>query len=365
MPRRLKQQFWIIPLAIAGLVALFGWWGNARLRDTVKSQLEAKLKSTLEANVTALEIWTTNQTRLAMTLAEEQRVRTLATQIFDSPVQQQQPGIRRPANQPEMEELNNYLRPRLTQLGYEIAQLVNTNFITAANLGRPRLPPGMPVSDAHTNKFSELFGSGQPILITPFKVEPPGPRRGSPFRGRNENGRGPRGQGRAPFDFRGVADLQRRRGDITLMQVAAPIRDTNGIVRGALALVINPTNEFTRILSVAQSGKSGETYAFDQTGLLISQSRFDEQLKQIRLLDETNFSSALNLRLHDPGGDLTRGFKLATNDFSARPLTHIVAEAVAGEDGVDLQPSRDYRGVPVVGAWRWLPDAGFWHRHAD
>ena len=28
------------------------------------------------------------------------------------------------------------------------------------------------VSDAHTNKFAELFASGQPVIITPFK---PGP----------------------------------------------------------------------------------------------------------------------------------------------------------------------------------------------
>ena len=63
------------------------------------------------------------------------------------------------------------------------------------------------------------------------------------------------------------------------MQVAAPLTE-DGIVRGALALVINPTNEFSRILSVARTGDSGETYAFDQTGLLISESRFDDQLRR-------------------------------------------------------------------------------------
>ena len=143
------------------------------------------------------------------------------------------------------------------------------------------------------------------------------------------------------------------------MQVAAPIRDTAGEVRGALALIFNPDKEFSRILSVARSGESGETYAFDQTGLLISRSRFDSQLRELGLLDRTNLSSALNLRLHDPGGDLTKGFKPRDADAGARPLTRIVANAVAGEDGVETAPSRDYRGVPVVGAWRWLPQLGF------
>ncbi len=102
------------------------------------------------------------------------------------------------------------------------------------------------------------------------------------------------------------------------MQVAAPIRDAEGTIVGALALIINPDKEFSRILSVARSGASGETYAFDQTGLMISRSRFDQQLKQLGLLEATNTSSALNLRLHDPGGDLTAGFQPPTTSSRAR-----------------------------------------------
>jgi hypothetical protein len=64
MTGRLRQPIWIVPLAIAGLVALFGWWGNARLRQTIEQQLKADLGVTLDANVTALEIWTTNQSRI-------------------------------------------------------------------------------------------------------------------------------------------------------------------------------------------------------------------------------------------------------------------------------------------------------------
>ena len=357
MTGRLKQPIWIVPLAIAGLVALFGWWGNARLRQTIEGQLQAKLTSTLNANVTALEIWTTNQTRLATLLTEEPQVRKLANRILERSVLAEGEN-RRPADLPDMEELGNYLRPRLSHLGYEIAQLVNTNFIVVAS-SRGRFGWGVPVSESHTNKFVELFTSGQPVLITPFKPELPAGRR-FPFRGgrTNENRRGFAFGNRAPFRPWGTNDIPRRRGDFTLMQVAAPVRG-EGVVQGALALVINPDKEFTRILSVASSGESGETYAFDQTGLLISRSRFDDQLKQLKLLDQTNSSSALNLRLHDPGGNLTQGFKPAETNFASQPLIRIVADAVAGEDGVDVEPSRDCRGVPVVGAWRWLPQLGF------
>jgi serine/threonine protein kinase len=137
------------------------------------------------------------------------------------------------------------------------------------------------------------------------------------------------------------------------------VRTDSGVVAGALALIINPDREFTRMLSVARSGESGETYAFDQHGLLLSRSRFDDQLRELGLLDPTNTSSALNLRLHDPGGDLSKGYKPASDESASRELTRIVAAAVAGQDGVDAQPSRDYRGINVVGAWRWLPEHGF------
>ena len=84
MTGRLKQPIWILPLAIAGLVAVLGWWGNGRLRETIEGQLQAQLTATLNANVTALGIWTTNQTRLATSLAEDSTVRTLASEILQA-----------------------------------------------------------------------------------------------------------------------------------------------------------------------------------------------------------------------------------------------------------------------------------------
>ena len=37
-----------------------------------------------------------------------------------------------------------------------------------------------------------------------------------------------------------------------------------------------------------------------------------------------------------------------------RPLTRMASAAIAGESGTDLQGYRDYRGVEVFGAWKWL-----------
>ena len=384
----------MLPLVSAGLVALFGWWGNHELRQTIEQQLQTQLTSTLNANVTALEIWTTNQTRLASELAGETEVRAPALRILDR--SEREPGSPESrTNAADTEQLLRYLRPRLTPLGYETAQLVDTNFvIVASSMRAPPVPPPK-VNESHTNKFAELFASRGPVIITPFKPELLEERRAPGFFGGRGRGGGPVGnpagrrgpgfasdQGAPPpstpttarrgsgfSSDRGTNAFSRpnrfieanatrgRRGNTSLMQVAAPLTE-DGVVRGALALVINPTNEFSRILSVARTGDSGETYAFDQTGLLISESRFDDQLRQFGLLDKTNASSALNLRLRDPGGDLTKGYKTENTNSATESLTRFVAEAIDGDDGVEVTPAPDYRGVPVIGAWRWLPQLG-------
>jgi polar amino acid transport system substrate-binding protein len=49
---------------------------------------------------------------------------------------------------------------------------------------------------------------------------------------------------------------------------------------------------------------------------------------------------------------MVEGFR-PTTAYVERPLTRMAAAATIGIDGVDVQGYNDYRGVPVVGAWRW------------
>ena len=63
------------------------------------------------------------------------------------------------------------------------------------------------------------------------------------------------------------------------MVTVAPVTDVDGTVMAAFVRVLNPDKDFTRILSVARMGASGDTYAFDAKGFMLSNSRFEEQLK--------------------------------------------------------------------------------------
>ena len=102
------------------------------------------------------------------------------------------------------------------------------------------------------------------------------------------------------------------------MFAGAPIRDAAGKPIAALGLRIRPEDQFTKILQVAQFGKSGETYAFDRTGLMLSQSRFDDELKQIGLLaDQPDSKSILTVELRDPQVNMVAGERPSA---SAEPI---------------------------------------------
>ncbi|MCP5371231.1 MAG: PAS-domain containing protein [Hyphomicrobiales bacterium] len=144
-----------------------------------------------------------------------------------------------------------------------------------------------------------------------------------------------------------------------VMYLVAPVAGYGGESDAVLVTFIDATAEFSSIFQRARLGLSGETYAFDRTGLMVSESRFDQQLRQIGLIGDVQ-TSILNVQVRDPGRDLLRAAD-STPPLDDGPLTLAVRQAVAGgvgDRGVNVTGYRDYRGVPVAGAWVWHPTLG-------
>jgi len=141
------------------------------------------------------------------------------------------------------------------------------------------------------------------------------------------------------------------------MFFVTPIKD-NGKILALLSIRDYPLQDFTRLTQIGRIGETGETYAFNQSGQMISNSRFNHQLRQIGLLTEKDDEAILNIRIADPAGNLLDGFKPASNR-SILPLTVMAQSAISGLSDINIEGYRDYRGVRVLGAWLWNPVLGY------
>jgi PAS domain S-box-containing protein len=148
------------------------------------------------------------------------------------------------------------------------------------------------------------------------------------------------------WQFENITDHQR-----AMMAVSATIPGHENSSNVAIVLLIDPEQEFTDIFQRGRIGDSGETYAFNRAGILISEGRFENDLREIELIGEGE-RGILNIEIRDPGGNMVDGFTPSA-DHSEHPLTKMAASATAGQSDVDLGGYNDYRGVPVLGAWLW------------
>ncbi len=382
MPNKL---LWIIPLVVAVLVAVVGWWANRQIGQAMKNAVQEVMGSALTANVTALEIWLENQKKLVKSIANDPEIQRQALELINDPTSYQHDASLHSNGLP-LETFEACLQERVDEIDFYYAFLVKPDLnIVHHFLGVPPESMGK-IPDPLQPKYQQIFETEDAVVITPFKrperlpgrkprregerkppltrsfTERPG-QRPPPTRGLPGPRFGGRGLGKNIPDH--LLELMQQE---TLMQVAAPVLDAEGNLVGAIAFFIDPEREFSRIMSVARPGASGETYAFESSGLMVSKSRFDDSLRSIGLLSSNSkSSSALSLRLKDPGKALVPGTKIDPAEIDQWEYTRVVqstmehlqsfkeGEEIGAFQAMDVQPFRDYLGVKVVGTWTWLP----------
>ncbi len=322
----LGSQVWAWPM-IAGLIlAGVGWWTSSAIKKAIGDQVAQQIEGIRNAEVTALRLWMRQHEATASTLAMSDVLVKHAEALvaLDGNPQTTPADLLRA---PALTALRDYIKPRIKDHGYVDFFLVS-----------PRL--NVVGSHVDTAVGSHLAGYRgeffQKVLA---------------------------GQASVSHPYRAAVLLPDSKGELRAglptMFTAAPIRNSEGAIMGILGLRIRPEGEFTEILQVARYGTTGETYAFNKDGLFLSNSRFDDELKRIGLVaDLPDSSSLLTVELRDPGVNMAEGYRPAKRR-AEQPLNRMAAAATAGQDGVDATGYRDYRGVPSVGAWAWLPEYDF------
>ena len=126
-----------------------------------------------------------------------------------------------------------------------------------------------------------------------------------------------------------------------------PVQNNSGKIIAALALSDNPAGEFSYFHQLGRIGFTGETYAFNSDGLMLTDSRFDNQLIEAGVLQRGQ-SSIRNVSIRIPG-----------KTPAERPLTEMAASAIRGEARTNTTGYIDYRGIKVIGSWTWIEQYNF------
>ncbi len=317
----LKKQLWIWPIIAVVVLSIVGYSVHSAVQSTMRESLKSELETLLNVETEMLKNWYSVQISQASAVANTKSVRDMVAKLADPN------SSEAPRTLEELQQIRNSIvrdvSPFLDAHDHEGFFIADRNFKVVAASADETV--GVQTIDQYA--FLASVFDGRATVSVPIA---------SLTAIRDEQG-------------------QMRTGQ-PCMFAAAPIRDDNLQIIGALALRIDPEREFTRILQLGRMGKSGETYAFDRQGVLVSNSRFDHDLILSGLLpDQPGSKSILNLLLRAPGGDMTRGYRPKVRR-AEMPLTKMAQSATEGNKGIDVDGYPDYRGVPVVGAWNWLSE---------
>jgi hypothetical protein len=323
--------FTIAGLSIfVSIVALLGWLVLEHNKTKILADVKASLENVLETTSERLDIWIEQRKFFIQQLGRHPELVAITERLLKvEPYRDTLPASAALADMRNFFEANQDV---FGDIGFFVINpdLINIGSKREINLG------SMNIIAVHRPDLLERVFKGETIFVPPITSDVALDQSG--------------------YEYTGLPPT---------MFFATPIRNANGTIIAALTKRVDPARDFSRVLQFSRVGESGETYAFDQDGKLLSESRFDDDLREIGLISEGR-SGILNIEIRDPGGNMVEGFRSEVRR-SDHPLTRMAAGAIQLKMGqknqtqqvehsavaTDMSGYRDYRGVPVLGAWQW------------
>jgi len=287
------------------------------LEDSV-NRAQTNLQSTHQA---MKDLWLERYFDYISEWASEAQVISHAEELLALPLERE--SLR---SSPSQQALRDFFRTKLEQYDALGLIIISPDFKNLGSMYDGNLADDNLIGLLHPDRMAKVF-QGEAQVIPPMPSEIPLPDQ----------------QGKLVAGY-------------PTMFVAGPIRDENAEIIAAMAIRLNPVEDFTEVSQTGNFGKTGETYYVDETGTMVSESRFRDNLVRLRLLEEGELSM-LNIEIRDPGGNLEKGF-VPDQPEKDWPLTLAAERVLNRESGFSEKPYRDYRGVPVMGAWTWDEQIG-------
>jgi signal transduction histidine kinase/DNA-binding response OmpR family regulator/CHASE1-domain containing sensor protein len=303
------------------ITVVIAWYALEKIEFNIKKDIGNSMETVLKTTHEALQIWAHDRLENLSLLASTSEFTSLVKTQLQLP-----PTKENLKKSPALKRLRSMMAIKLKEqkdLGFFVISSTYENIASMRdmNIGEVNL------LTKHGNYLEKIF-KGKPQLILPLVSDVPLPSISGKL-AENE-----------PTMFLGV-----------------PVYDEYENIIAAFTIRLDPSRDFSRITQLGRIGKTGETYSFDQRGKLITESRFDDHLRQIGLI-KTNQRGVLSISIRDPGGDISKGFKPAV-EREHQSFTKMAESALSGGSGLDTNIYRDYRGVEVVGAWLWDKELAF------
>lgn len=311
----------ILACAFIALVIVLAWFALNRVQERVKMDVGEALQIVIQTTQESLNLWVESNKFHLTRLAEDPRLVFLAER-----------QLRVPRNRDELlksdalQELRAFFQPRKYQFGEAGFFIISPDFVNIGSMRDRNIGAKNLIANQALDLLNRAF-RGEALMVPPIWSDIP--------------------------LITGTDSVSRMSPS---MFFAAPIKNKQGDVIAVVTQRIDPSRNFTRLIQLGRIGESGETYAFGPYGKLLSESRFNNDLRKAGLLKE-NENSILRVSVRDPGGDMTKGYIPSVPRYQ-QPLTLMAQQATQGESGLNVEGYRDYRGVPVYGAWLWDDNLG-------
>jgi len=306
----------ILACAFIAVVIVLAGFALSRVEEKIKTDVGEALQIVLQTTRESLNLWIESNKFDLTRLAGDPRIVFLAEHQLQLP-RNKDDLLKSQA----LKELRRFFEINKDRFGKASFFIIAPDFVNIASMRDKNIGAKNPIASQALDLLNSAF-KGETVMVPPIW---------------------------------GDVDLASSSGNkvVTLptMFFAAPVKNLQGQIIATVARQVDPSQDFTRLIQLGRIGKTGETYAFGRYGKLLSQSRFDEDLRKAGLLGEGE-KSILSVSVRDPGGDMTKGFSPSVPRYQ-QPLTLMAEQATKGKSGLNVEGYRDYRGVPVYGAWLW------------
>jgi len=316
----------LVNLSISGmfiiLVLLITWIALTKIEKQTKLNSKEALQTVLETTQDALSIWISQRKHNIQKLTALPEIRELTKALLKEP--SDAISLRSNLHQTK---LRHFMHRRLHELSDRGFFIVNPEMINIASTRNDNLGNKSLIHLQRPEYMKRLF-QGETVFIPTIRSDVP---------------------------------LNDKQGqlttDIPTIFIGNPVRDEHGKIIAVFFIHMDPFIHFIRITQIGRLGKTGETYAFDKQANLITESRFDKQLRRIGLI-EAGKKGILTIRIKNPGSNLLTASN-SKKTLLKKELTLMARNAIAGDTGFNIDGYRDYRGVKVFGAWLWDNKMGF------